>query len=73
MPGFTPHCPRCDSTDVKLAGMHDHYADGASHASTAPTSTVFAYKCKCGLAFTFEIKHGLEQLAGNGKSRRSAK
>jgi hypothetical protein len=38
--------------------MHDRYPDGASPATSAPTSTVFAYKCACGLAFTFEIHHG---------------
>jgi hypothetical protein len=38
--------------------MHDRYADGASPVTSAPVSTVFAYKCKCGLAFTFEIHHG---------------
>ena len=73
MPGFSPHCPRCDSTDVKQVGMHDRYAEGASRVNASPTATVFAYKCKCGLAFTFEIKHGGEKPAGNGKSRRSSK
>jgi hypothetical protein len=38
--------------------MHDRYAEGASRVTTAPTSTIFAYKCKCGLAFTFEVTHG---------------
>jgi hypothetical protein len=73
MPGFAPQCPRCGSADVKQVGMHDRYANGSSHATAAPTSTVFAYKCKCGLAFTFEIKHGGEQPAGNEKSRRPSK
>jgi hypothetical protein len=38
--------------------MQDRYARGASQVTTAPVSTVFAYKCECGLAFTFEIPHG---------------
>ena len=41
--------------------MHDRYADGASRVTTAPMSTVFAYKCICGLVFTFEIPHGPPQ------------
>jgi hypothetical protein len=59
MPGFTPHCPRCDSTDTKQIARSDRYADGASPVTSSPVATTFSYKCQCGLAFTFEVK--LEQ------------
>jgi hypothetical protein len=26
MPGVTPHCPKCNSEDVELLGIHDHYS-----------------------------------------------
>jgi hypothetical protein len=41
--------------------MHDRYVEGLERAKSGPESTVFAYKCKCGLSFTFEIKHGKER------------
>ena len=56
---FTPQCPRCMSHDVKLVGSHDHYPAFVPRLpDTPPEFTVFAYQCRCGLAFTFEIKHG---------------
>ncbi|MBC7852909.1 MAG: hypothetical protein IAF94_05695 [Pirellulaceae bacterium] len=55
MPGFAPACPRCHSEQTIQVGTHDRYAAGASPVTSAPTSTVFTYKCKCGLAFTFEV------------------
>ena len=58
MPGFTPHCPRCDSADTTKVAMQDRYANGVSRVTTAPISTVFSYRCVCGLSFTFEIPHG---------------
>jgi hypothetical protein len=47
--------------------MHDRYAKGASRVATAPTSTIFAYQCKCGLSFTFEITHGKEKPTKQAK------
>jgi hypothetical protein len=38
--------------------MHDHYAKGPDGKDTTLDATIFAYKCECGLTFSFEIKHG---------------
>lgn len=57
MPGFTPYCPKCNSDHVELLGVHDHYAH-RTDGSQLLDSTIFAYRCACGLAFTFEIPHG---------------
>lgn len=56
MPGFAPHCPKCNSEDVEQIGSEDHYSKG-SDGSKLLSATVFAYRCPCGLAFNFEIPH----------------
>jgi hypothetical protein len=63
MPGFKPHCPKCNSLEVEQLGMHDHYAKDADGKDTALDATIFAYKCECGLAFSFEIKHGQKPIS----------
>jgi len=63
MPGFTPVCPKCHSNHVEQLGMHDHYAHGPDGKDTALDATIFSYKCECGLAFSFEIKHGLKPVS----------
>jgi len=64
---FAPPCPRCASDDVQLVGSHDHYPLFSPRLANAPPEyTVFAYQCRCGLAFTFEIKHGANERTGSG-------
>jgi hypothetical protein len=43
--------------------MHDHYAKDESGANTILDATIFSYKCECGLAFSFEIKHGQSPIS----------
>ena len=66
---FAPQCPQCASHDVQLVGSHDHYPLFSPRLpDTPPEYTVFAYKCRCGLAFTFEVKHGAKK---NGRAHGS--
>jgi hypothetical protein len=68
---FTPQCPRCASHDVKVVGSHDYYLLFSPRLpDTPPEYTIFAYKCVCGLAFTFEIKHGANERIGGRYSTR---
>gem|GEM_PF-5648206 len=67
---FAPQCPRCEADDVQLVGSHDHYPLFSPTLTNAPPEyTVFAYKCRCGLAFTFEVKHGTRQVGGKHSAR----
>ena len=57
MPGFAVHCPRCGSADLKQVARNDRYPLEGRRLDTPPIATTYAYKCKCGVAFTFEVKH----------------
>lgn len=43
-------CPHCGSTDVTFLGKHEDQLKAKSAAST-----VYAYKCKCGMGFAFSV------------------
>ena len=62
MPGFKPKCPRCFSEGVRQVGIHDRYGGTAS--------TVYTYKCSCGLVFTFEVTEARKKKKREKKSRR---
>ena len=67
MPDFRPECPRCHSKKLKEVEVRDRYAPDVSRIDSPPTSTVFAYKCECGLSFTLEVYHG-KKKSGKPKS-----
>jgi hypothetical protein len=66
---FTAYCPRCNSGDLKLRGMHIADARGVESCADA---SVFAYRCLCGLSFTLEIKPGQQPVCKSAGLREQA-
>jgi hypothetical protein len=54
-----PPCPRCRRTDVELLSRRDVHQRIRGHGprSEQPHETVYVFKCKCGAAFTHDVKH----------------
>jgi hypothetical protein len=50
-------CPRCGRTGDDLLLIGKDAGSGILKAVVEPVSTVYAYKCKCGLAFTFTVRN----------------
>jgi len=49
--------------NVKVGGQILFTMHGPDGKDTALDATIFSYKCECGLAFSFEIKHGLKPVS----------
>jgi hypothetical protein len=57
-----PKCPKCGSTVVTLYDTHDSYSFGNLQGVDEPTSTITAYSCVCGVAFTEMRKYRKQPL-----------